>query len=108
MEIEGLNADGSPAITTGAGPGLLGEMVPQTQTLAHDYRDGGGVKRPFSQSMSRSRLVTWFQATVLRSLKAVCSISYKTKTSTYHYHNPQPQPCRHPFTHPLLPLPLLS
>lgn len=49
MESEGLNADGSPATKMGAGPGLLGEMVPQTQTLAHEYKDGrgGGVKRPF-------------------------------------------------------------
>lgn len=30
MESEGLNADGSPATKAGAGPGLPGEMVPQT------------------------------------------------------------------------------
>lgn len=48
MESEGLNADGSPATKTGAGPGLPGEMVPQTQTLAHEYKDGKGVNRPFS------------------------------------------------------------
>lgn len=49
MESEGLNADGSPATKMGAGPGLLREMVPQKQTLAHEYKDGwgGGVKRPF-------------------------------------------------------------
>lgn len=42
MESEGLNADGSPATKTGVGPGLPGEMVPQTQTLAHEYKDGRG------------------------------------------------------------------
>lgn len=30
------------ATKMGAGPGLLGEMVPQTQTLAHEYKDGRG------------------------------------------------------------------
>lgn len=54
MEREGLNADGSRtayrAVRRGAGPGLPGEMVPQTQTLAHEYKDGrgGGVNKPFS------------------------------------------------------------
>lgn len=40
MKSEVLNADGSPATNMGAGPGLPGEMVPQTQTLAHEYKDG--------------------------------------------------------------------
>lgn len=47
-ESEGLNADGSCmfcwATKAGAGPGLPREMVPQTQTLAHEYKDGRGVK----------------------------------------------------------------
>lgn len=46
MESEGLNADGSRmfcrATKAGAGSELPGEMVPQTQTLAHEYKDGRG------------------------------------------------------------------
>lgn len=44
-ESEGLNTDGSCmfwATKAGAGPGLPREMVPQTQTLAHEYKDGEG------------------------------------------------------------------
>lgn len=48
-ESEGLYADGSCmflATKVGAGPGLPREMVPQTQTLAHEYKDGrGGLTR---------------------------------------------------------------
>lgn len=48
MKSQALNADGSPATRMGVGPGLPGETVPQTQTLAHEYKDGRGVNRPFS------------------------------------------------------------